>query len=313
MQLKKLLQDQKELAKKLRGREKKLEFANKKLNIDTEKLKIAEKKIQQEERRIENFANQLFRKEELFTKQLSLSSQKEEKLQEELEKLRKIKRQITDDLGKIVPISSEEAEKKLLSLLKEEVDRDLNKYKEEKIKQSQEKIEEESTKIICSALEKYSSELVFPKTTNILHLENRQIISKVIGKEGRNINAFRRITGTEVVIDRESDDLTIQISSFNSFRREIALQTLQSLIKEERFSPAQIENTFERKYLGKNVERPEWYSGSTFLSIYLRSTLVSVHPQLSRFDFHHRCKVDGCQEIGEDQRYTRTSEVVHPS
>lgn len=246
LKLKKMLHDQKLLAKKLREKGKKLEFTSKQLNIDTQKLKETEGKLQKEEKRIENFADQLFRKEELFTQQLSLTSQKEEKLREEIEKMGKIKSQIMDDLGKMIPLTSEEAEKKLLSLLKEEVDQNLDKYKEEKFQQTQEIVKEETTKIICLALEKYSSELVFPKTTSILQPENQEIIGKIIGKEGRNINAFRRITGAEIVIDRESDDLTIQISSFNSFRREVALQTLQSLIKEERFSPAQIENTFQK-------------------------------------------------------------------
>src|ERR1044072_4112224 len=151
-----------------------------------------------------------------------------------------------DELEKLIPMSKEEAKQNLFALLKEEVDRDLERYKEEKIRQAEREVKEESNKLICLALEKCSSELVFTKTTDVLLIENQQIISKVIGREGRNINAFQRITGTELIIDRESNEPSMRISSFNSLRRAIALQTLQVLIKEAKFSPLQIEKTYQK-------------------------------------------------------------------
>ena len=162
--------------------------------------------------------------------------------------------------------------------MKEEADYDFNKYKEEKFKKVQEKVKEETTKIICLSLEKYSSELLFTKTTKILPVENQQIISKVIGKEGRNINAFRRITGTEVIIDSESDDVNIQVSSFNSLRREIAFQTLQTLLKEERFSPIQIEKTFQR--VSSEIDELVVKNGEEVLR---ELELTGVHPELVKY------------------------------
>src|SRR5690348_16410959 len=101
-------------------------------------------------------------------------------------------------------MSKEEAKKNLFSLLRAEIDQELERYKEEKIKRVERSVKEESTKMICLALERCSSELVFARMTDTLQVENRQIISKIIGKEGRNINAFQRVTGTELIIDRES-------------------------------------------------------------------------------------------------------------
>lgn len=216
------------------------------LNADLEKLKSAEKKLQQEEKRISNLADQLFRKEDLFIKQITNFSQREKKLQEEIEKIKKIEERVIDELGRIVPMSREEAKKNLFSLLREEVKQNLEFYKEQEFRRLEERVEEKAIKIICLALEKYSSELIFTRTVNTLKVESQQMISRIIGREGRNINAFRRITGTEVIIDKDSDDLTIQISSFNSLRREIAFRTLQSLIKEDRVSPIQIEKTYHK-------------------------------------------------------------------
>ncbi|CAG8610226.1 8295_t:CDS:2, partial [Ambispora leptoticha] len=134
LELKNLLRDQKRLENKLKIREKKLASASRQLTIDQKKNEAKEKKIQQEEKRIGEFANQLFRKEELFTQQLELSSKKEKQVQEEMERLNQIKKQLVDGLGKIIPMSKEEAKKNLLVLLKKEVDRELERYKEEEIR-----------------------------------------------------------------------------------------------------------------------------------------------------------------------------------
>jgi ribonuclease Y len=192
-----------------------------------------------------------------------------------MEKVNEIKKKITDELERIIPMSKEEAKKHLFALLREEIDRELERYKEEKIKRVERETKEESTKIICLALEKCSSELVFARTTDNLQVENRQIISKIIGKEGRNINAFQRVTGTEVIIDRESDELTVQISSFNSLRRAIALQTLHTLIKEERFSPLQIEKTYEKVSSETNE-----FIIKTGVEVLKELELNDVHPEL---------------------------------
>ena len=275
MELKTQLRNQKKQENKLKNREKKLENVNKQLTIEREKIESMERKLQQEEKRISEFSNQLFRKEELFTQQLAVNSKKEKSVQEEMEKVNEIKKKITDELERIIPMSKEEAKKHLFALLREEIDRELERYKEEKIKRVERETKEESTKIICLALEKCSSELVFARTTDNLQVENRQIISKIIGKEGRNINAFQRVTGTEVIIDRESDELTVQISSFNSLRRAIALQTLHTLIKEERFSPLQIEKTYEKVSFETNE-----FIIKTGVEVLKELELNDVHPEL---------------------------------
>jgi len=275
LELKTQLRNQKKQENKLKNREKKLENVNKQLTIEREKIESMERKLQQEEKRISEFSNQLFRKEELFTQQLAVNSKKEKSVQEEMEKVNEIKKKITDELERIIPMSKEEAKKHLFALLREEIDRELERYKEEKIKRVERETKEESTKIICLALEKCSSELVFARTTDNLQVENRQIISKIIGKEGRNINAFQRVTGTEVIIDRESDELTVQISSFNSLRRAIALQTLHTLIKEERFSPLQIEKTYEKVSFETNE-----FIIKTGVEVLKELELNDVHPEL---------------------------------
>ncbi|CAI2175609.1 11803_t:CDS:2 [Funneliformis geosporum] len=275
LELKQLLHEQEKQAKKLKNREKKIEIITRQLMVDREKIEVKEKKVQQEEQRISEFTDQLIRKEELFTQQLEVNSKKEKNIKEETEKVNQIKRQLIGGLGKIIQMSREEAEKNLFALLKEEINRELEVYKREEIKRAEKAVKEESNKLICLALEKCSSELVFTRTTDTLPIENQQMISKIIGKEGRNINAFQRITGTELIIDRESDELSVQISSFNSLRRTIGLQTLHALIKEARFSPLQIEKTYQK--ISSEIDELIIKSGTEVLR---ELELNNVHPEL---------------------------------
>jgi ribonucrease Y len=274
MELKQLSHEQKRQASELKIREKKMELAAQQLMIEQEKIEAKEKKVQQEEKRISEFTSQLIRKEELFTQQLALSSKMEKSIQEEAERINQIKRKLIDGLGKMIPMSREEAKKNLLIFLKGEVDKELEEYKKEEIKRAEKKIKEESHKLICLALEKCSSELVFTRTTDTLQVENQQIISKIIGKEGRNINAFQRITGTELIIDRE-DELNVQISSFNSLRRAVGLQTLSTLIEEARFSPSQIEKTYQK--VSSEINELIVKNGEEVLK---ELELSNIHPEL---------------------------------
>jgi len=103
-------------------------------------------------------------------------------------------------------MDKEEVKKTLLSRLKEKIKENLDKQAQKEIKRSQARVEEETTKIICLALEKYSSELVYSRTVNHLKVDDSQTMGRIIGKDGRNINFFRKITGAEILIP-ESNDL----------------------------------------------------------------------------------------------------------
>jgi ribonuclease Y len=201
--------------------------------------------LKREEERLFAKNEQLIRKEEVFIEQLTTLSEREMKLHKDERELEELKNFVINELNKKSSVKKEEIEKKLSGVLKKEVENKLKNYKDQKLKITEEEIEREVTNIICLAMEKYSSEIIFEKTVNSLKIKDKEIISKIIGREGRNINAFKRITGTQIIIEKENDELNIQISSFNSSRRELALQALVSLVKKDRISPTQIKETFD--------------------------------------------------------------------
>jgi ribonuclease Y len=78
----------------------------------------------------------------------------------------------------------------------------------------------------------------------VVSIPNDDIKGKIIGKEGRNIKAFERATGTEVLVDDTPGAVTI--SSFDPVRRQIAREALEELVKDGRIQPAKIEKVVEK-------------------------------------------------------------------
>jgi ribonuclease Y len=193
-------------------------------------------------------------------------------------------------------MDKEETQKTLLSDLKEKIKESLDRQAQKEIKRSQAKVEEETTKIICLALEKYSSELVYSRTVNHLKVEDSRTMGRIIGKDGRNINFFRKITGTEILIPENHDlrskqkkvsgkkkgsqkeEWTIEVSCFNSLRREIATRTLQRLINEKKTSPLQIESIFQET--SQEVDEIILQSGTEVLN---ELQISLIHPELVKY------------------------------
>jgi len=75
-------------------------------------------------------------------------------------------------------------------------------------------------------------------------LPSDKIKGRIIGKEGRNIKAFEKATGVEVLVDETPEVITI--SSFNPFRRYVAQKSMERLIEDGRIQPARIEEIVKK-------------------------------------------------------------------
>lgn len=98
--------------------------------------------------------------------------------------------------------------------------------------------------IIAQATSKFAGDFANERLTNTVHLESDELKGRIIGKEGRNIKSLETLLGVDIIIDDTPN--TIEVSSFNLYRRAIATKTIELLIEDGRIQPARIEEIFEK-------------------------------------------------------------------
>jgi len=150
---------------------------------------------------------------------------------------------ITKELEHVAGLTREEAKTQIIAKSEEEYKQEIGGVIIRLERERRDEIEKKSTEIITSAIQRYARECINDVTTSVVPIQNEEIKGKIIGREGRNIRAFERLTGVEVIVDESPE--SIVISSFDPLRREHARLALEKLIKDGRIQPAKIEEKIE--------------------------------------------------------------------
>lgn len=107
-----------------------------------------------------------------------------------------------------------------------------------------EQLDDKARAILLSIIHRMAAAVNNDVMTLSVAIPSEEVKGKVIGKEGRNIKAFERATGVDVIIDDAPDKITL--SSFDPLRRHIAKIALENLIVDGRIQPAKIEEAVEK-------------------------------------------------------------------
>ncbi len=159
------------------------------------------------------------------------------------------------ELERVAGLTREEARTAVMKEFEETHRNELANMMARLEREKSEAFEARSAEIIATAMQRYSREVLNDVTTSLVPLPNEEIKGKIIGREGRNIRAFERLTGVEVIIDESPDNLVI--SSFDPMRRELARLSFEKLLKDGRIQPAKIEEKVEeaRRELEERVRK----------------------------------------------------------
>lgn len=209
-----------------------------------EEAKEREDKLQKNEER-------LIKKEELLDKrQLDIDTevehvkQKVTEIKEIKERTEKIESEKKTELERIAKLSTDEAKKELFEKVEKDFESDLM-IRIQKLEQTgQEKLERKAKDILVSAIHRFGNSVASDTMATSVAIPSDEIKGKIIGKEGRNIKAFERATGVEVIVDETPGVITI--SCFDPVRRQIARVALENLIIDGRIQPAKIEELVEK-------------------------------------------------------------------
>ncbi|MGE0606404.1 MAG: Rnase Y domain-containing protein, partial [Pirellulales bacterium] len=155
---------------------------------------------------------------------------------EELSKILDVQRQTLHELSGLNKI---EATEKLLGQLDRELTNEMGSLISKHEKKLQATCEARSREIMITSLQRYAATHTAETTTSTVDIPSDEMKGRIIGREGRNIRAFEKATGVDVIID-DTPGVVI-VSGFDMVRREVARKSLTKLIADGRIHPTRIE------------------------------------------------------------------------
>ncbi|MCS7022810.1 MAG: ribonuclease Y [Gemmataceae bacterium] len=209
-------------------------------------LEAARAELREQERRLEKRASALEQKlRELQRREKQLEAARE-KLAERREQYEKKHQQLDEllaqqmqQLQQISGLSREAAEQLLLQRLEKELSAEVA----ERIRRHEERVrelaEQKSREILATAMQRWSAPYTSSMTVSTVDIPSDDIKGRIIGREGRNIRTFEKITGVDVIVDDTPG--VVVVSAFDNVRRETARRALVRLIEDGRIHPTRIE------------------------------------------------------------------------
>lgn len=220
------------------------------------------KEDQTRRKEFKDIEKRLLDREEALDKKLDNLDKRTEALRKgeaEVEELKNAIRDIRvkqqDKLEKIAKLTKAEAAEKLMAMTERDIKEDLQGLIVKLQNEAKDQAEEKAGVILVQTMERMASEVTAERTVTGVKLEDEEMKGRIIGKEGRNIQALQRATGVDIMVD-DTPGMII-LSSFDPVRREIARVALEMLLKDGRVHPGRIEEVVEKaqKQVHKDVMR----------------------------------------------------------
>ncbi len=225
-----------------------LDEAKKKAEEKTKELHEEEKEKEHEWKRTED---RLIKKEEMLDGRQGDIDKEVENIKVKVEEIKKIKEKIEGvegekekELEKISSLSKEDAKELLFKQIENRYSEDLLIRMQKMETSNAEKLDRRAKDIMASSINRLAASTASEMMTSSVNIPSDDIKGKIIGKEGRNIRAFERSAGVELIVDETPG--AIVISSFDPVRRQIARLALENLILDGRIQPAKIEEMVEK-------------------------------------------------------------------
>ena len=268
------------------------------------------------------------REEMLDERQIDLDSQTEN-VRTKIEEVKTLKteldgrrEELNSKLEEIAGLSRDEAYERVVNEMETERETDMVNRLQKLEMLGDEQFEDKARNLLLSAIHRIGNSMPANVMTASVELPSDDLKGKIIGKEGRNVRTFERLTGVDVLIDDTPG--YIILSSFDPIRREIARVALESLLKDGRIQPAKIEEAVEqaRKQVADTVkqmgEKAAYEAGVQNLHPDLVTILGRLHFRTSygqnvlwhSVEMAHLAGIIA-QEVGADVATARAGALLH--
>lgn len=198
-----------------------------------------ERRIDKRESDVNQLQNEFSKKEKMLQTQQNRLVERTKVIETQERELDRMVKQEQEELYKISGLNREQAAERLMTRLDGDLNAEAGRVimrKESELKQNSEKLARE---IIGMAVQRYASAHTSETTVSTIDIPSDEVKGRIIGREGRNIRAFEKETGVDVIVDDTPG--VVVVSCFDTVRREIAKRSLAKLIQDGRIHPAKIE------------------------------------------------------------------------
>ncbi len=215
-------------------------------------------------------------KKEKESKKLINKLQKEEIL---LDKQKNIYQQKLNEIQHVLEnsagLTKNEAKKILLKKTEESLKEDSAHLTRKILKEAEDNAQKKAEFILAQATTRYAGDFAGERLINIVSIGDDEMKGRIIGKEGKNIKVLEMVTGCDIIIDETPGIITV--SSFNIYRRQIAVETIKRLVEDGRIHPARIEEVYQ-KVQGEFEKKVEKEGEDILVDLGLVS--AGIHPEI---------------------------------
>jgi len=209
-------------------------------------LREARQELRQAERRLQRREDNLERKSESVSSKEARIQARDQEVQRQEEELKNKHGEVEElilrekrMLERISGFSEQQAKDMLFQRIQRDVEHEAADFVRRTLESAREDAENKAKDIICSAIQRCATDHTAESVVSAVDLPNDEMKGRIIGREGRNIRAFEKATGVDVIVDDTPG--VVVLSAFNSIKREIARRSMEKLILDGRIHPARIE------------------------------------------------------------------------
>ncbi len=218
---------------------KRREALDRELEKTRNELREQERKLDKREATLEERTEDMRKRERMLETSQSRLTERLKRLDVRESELERVIKQEQEELYKISGLNKEAATVRLLDRLKLELRNEIGGTLMKHEAEIREKCDTMAREIIGMAVQRYASAHTSEITVSSVDIPTDDMKGRIIGREGRNIRAFEKATGVDVIVD-DTPGVVI-VSAFDTVRREIGKLSLQKLIQDGRIHPTRIE------------------------------------------------------------------------
>ncbi|PIU24433.1 ribonuclease Y [Candidatus Berkelbacteria bacterium CG08_land_8_20_14_0_20_39_8] len=281
-----------------------------------------EKEIAEIERSLRNRELGIDKKFDQLEAERKALSKRSDDVEQLKQTLRDLRTKQEESLERIAKMNKNEAKDVLLGLVEKEGKEDLVKKIKEVNLFVKESADQKAREVIVSAIQRLAPEFTAETTISSVAIPSDDMKGRIIGREGRNIQSFEKVTGVDLIID-DTPEMVV-LSSFDPLRRALAKVTLEKLIADGRVNPTRIEEMYEKakKEVAEDIRRAGEEAAYEVGIAGLPPEIIKVLGRLKyrtsygQNQLMHSVEVAGlsgllAEELGADVRIAKTAGLLH--